>query len=257
MKTKEVEFRRVKAGPEDGLEEGQFWAYASVFGNKDSYGDVVEKGAFTQTLKDWALKGAPIPLLFGHNNTDPDYFVGKVLEASEDDVGLKVLCQLDLESAKGAQVYRLVKAGLLAQMSFMYEVQDGERITPVVDGKSAWDESYYSLKELKLYEVSVVHIGANQETSILDVKTASDPRVKAGKALSAKTESALRSAVEKFETGLASLKAVLPEPDEPDEDEPDEPEGDEGKSDDEAKASVAAVSKAAALVQLMNMRGIA
>ena len=34
------------AGPDDGLKEGQFRAYASVFGNVDSYGDIVEKGAF-------------------------------------------------------------------------------------------------------------------------------------------------------------------------------------------------------------------
>ena len=31
---------KVKAGPDDGLGEGQFSAYASVFGNVDSYGDV-------------------------------------------------------------------------------------------------------------------------------------------------------------------------------------------------------------------------
>lgn len=36
----------VKAGPDSGLAEGEFLAYASVFGNKDSYGDVVMPGAF-------------------------------------------------------------------------------------------------------------------------------------------------------------------------------------------------------------------
>jgi uncharacterized protein len=34
---------QLKAGPQDGLSEGQFVAYASVFGNIDSYGDVVVK----------------------------------------------------------------------------------------------------------------------------------------------------------------------------------------------------------------------
>ena len=38
------------AGPEDGLEEGEFEALVSVFGNIDSYGDKVMKGAFANTL---------------------------------------------------------------------------------------------------------------------------------------------------------------------------------------------------------------
>ena len=44
----------LKAGPGDGLAEGQFTAYASVFDVKDSYGDVVRPGAFTETLAAWA-----------------------------------------------------------------------------------------------------------------------------------------------------------------------------------------------------------
>lgn len=169
----------VKAGEDSELEAGSFTAYASVFGVKDSYGDVVEPGAFANTLALWKAKGRPIPLLFGHNNKDPDYFIGSVVEASEDSKGLLVRCQIDTSTAKGATVHKLVKSGLLAEMSFMYRVTDGDFITPMVDGKEDWRNEYYSIKGVDLYEVSVVHIGANPDTSIVDVKSAADAERKA------------------------------------------------------------------------------
>lgn len=175
MRVKSRDIGLVKAGPADGLNEGEFTAYASVFGVKDSYGDVVEPGAFEDTLAAWRVKARPIPLLFGHNNKDPDYFIGQVVEAVEDDTGLLVRCQIDTSTEKGAQVHRLVKSGLLAEMSFMYSVKDGEYVAPVgEDGKKRWADEYFSLKAVDLYEVSVVHIGANPATEITDVKAAAD-----------------------------------------------------------------------------------
>lgn len=161
---------QIKAGPDDGLAEGEFIAYASVFGNKDSYGDVVLPGAFAETIQEWKDSGNVLPLLFGHNMQDPDFNIGSVLEASEDEHGLKVHAQLDMDSPKAAQVYRLLKGRRLSQMSFAYDVQEGgEAERTLADGSK---EHVYELRKLKLYEVSVVPIGANQETSILAVKAA-------------------------------------------------------------------------------------
>ena len=116
---------QVKAGPADGLAEGEFTAYASVFGNKDSYGDVVMPGAFADTLAEWKDSGNTIPLLFGHNMSDPDYNIGGVKSAVEDDHGLLVTAQLDLDNPKAVQTYRLLKGRRLSQMSFAYDVLDG------------------------------------------------------------------------------------------------------------------------------------
>ncbi|WAB09057.1 capsid maturation protease [Arthrobacter phage Chridison] len=173
MKMKDAQIR-VKAGPEDGLKEGQFEAYASVFGNKDSYGDVVMPGAFNDSLAQWKDSGNLLPLLFGHNMSDPDYNIGHVEDAKEDDHGLLTLNQLDLESPKAAQVYRLIKGRRINQMSFAYDVLEGgwaERQKDPND-ESAGSEEYFELRKLKLYEVSVVPIGANQETEITAVKAA-------------------------------------------------------------------------------------
>lgn len=175
MKLKNTQIR-VKAGPEDGLKEGQFEAYASVFGNKDSYGDVVIPGAFTDTLSGWKDSGNLIPLLFGHNMSDPDYNLGHVEDAKEDDHGLLTLNQLDLENPKAVQTYRLIKGRRINQMSFAYEVLEGGFATRQKDpsGEDSPDnqEEYFELRKLKLYEVSVVPIGANQETEITAVKAA-------------------------------------------------------------------------------------
>ena len=159
---------QVKAGPDDGLNEGQFTAYASVFGNKDSYGDVVEKGAFAASLTEWASKDAVIPLLYGHRFDDPDMNVGWVVSAEEDDHGLKVTGQLDLDNPKAVQVYRLVKGRRISQMSFAYDVVDG------ASAKSDELGDHFLLRELKLYEVSIVPIGANDQTEILAVKHVAD-----------------------------------------------------------------------------------
>lgn len=180
------------AGEADGLAEGQFKGYASVFGNIDSYGDVVVKGAFGGTLTDWNEKNqGDIPLLWGHDLGDPFSNLGSV-KAVEDDHGLLVTGTIDLENPKAQQVYRLIKGRRVGDMSFAYDVLDGE--------PSEQDGSKVNLlKALKLYEVSIVPIGANQETEILAVKANADAlttELKAGRVLAQKHIDSLRSAQE-------------------------------------------------------------
>lgn len=205
-----IELVAFKAGPDDGLEEGQFTAYASVFGNKDSYGDVVIPGAFAKDLARWEKSGNPIPLLFGHNMSDPDYNIGHVVKAEEDAVGLKVTGQLDLENPKARQVYRLLKGRRINQMSFAYdEIESGPATH---DGETVWE-----LRELKLYEISVVTIGANSETEILAVKSIPNVveralhDIKAGRVLSATKESELRGAHEAIGRVLSALESTSDE----------------------------------------------
>lgn len=184
----------------DGLAEGEFIGYASVFGNKDLVGDIVVEGAFAKSLKEWDRKGIPIPLLWGHNTADPDFNLGYVA-AEEDDRGLKVHGFLDMESPKSAQTYRLLKSGRVNQMSISYTVNDG-----------AMTKDAYELKELDLYEVSIVPIGANQETEILAVKSViGSLAAKAGRTLSTKNETALRGALSQAEEIVTALKSVLPD----------------------------------------------
>lgn len=190
----------VKAAP-DG--EGTFTGYASVFGNVDSYGDVVQKGAFANTLAAWQEKGKTIPVLFGHDFSDPFSNIGGVTSAEEDDHGLKVTGALDLENPKAAQVYRLLKDGRISDMSFAFDVNSSEQ--GEVDGHKV-----NLLTDLTLYEVSIVPVGANQEAGVIDVKAvARDIAAKAGRVISAKNENELSGALASLEEATGRIKNVL------------------------------------------------
>lgn len=202
MDHKTVPLKVKAAGPNDGLDEGTFEGYASVFGNKDSYGDVVVKGAFTKTLAEWGEKGDVIPLLWGHDFKNPFFNVGTIVKAEEDEIGLKVTGQFDLENETAAYVYRLVKGRRVTGMSFAYDVRDHE----------VKDDAVY-LKDLHIYEASIVPIGANPEAGVTDVKSAAEhllehvADVKAGRVLAAKHIDSLRSAQEAIGVVIAAAEA--------------------------------------------------
>lgn len=205
MKVKDFAIR-IKQDERDGLAEGEFVGYASIFGNIDSYGEVVANGAFANSLTEWAESGSVLPVLWGHNLSDPDYNVGGVISAEEDDRGLKIHARLDLDSPKGAQVYRLLKGGRVGQMSFAFDVVQKHEVAASGD-----QPSHVSLDQLKLYEVSIVPIGANQETEILAVKSAVDAlQSKAGRVLSAKNETTIREIADQLEAGALALRNLIP-----------------------------------------------
>lgn len=187
-------------------ETGVFEALVSVFGNKDSYGDVVMPGAFKNTLAEWAEKGDPIPVYWSHRMDDPDYNIGHVIEASETDDGLMVKAQLDLGSGKADQVHRLLKGRRVTQFSFAYDVISDKKVADVNE-----------LHELKLYEVGPTPIGANQETELLAVKAAQQAAVgiesgiKAGRVLAQKHIDSLRNAQEAIGAVITAAEAAQDE----------------------------------------------
>lgn len=146
---------------ESTLADGQFEGYASVFGNIDSYGDKVIKGAFAESLKTYGKDGAGIPCYWQHNTADPLMNIGQTVKAFEDDHGLRVTVQLDLDNEKAAYVHKMIKENRVKQMSFAYEITDGENT-----------DDCFEIKACNIFEVSVVPVGANQETELLAVKSA-------------------------------------------------------------------------------------
>jgi len=89
-----------------GLADGQFSGYAAVFDEYiEAYNEIVDKGAFKQTLRH--TKGI-VPVLYLH---DPyEGWVGMGLEGREDDRGLAVRAQLlTAHSDKAREVYGLIK----------------------------------------------------------------------------------------------------------------------------------------------------
>ena len=162
MKTKSMQLE-VKS---IDLEAGQFEGYAAVFGNKDSYGDIIVAGAFTNTLSsDYGENGRGVPVYWAHDFKDPFKNIGATVWAKEDTRGLRVRVQLDNDTQTGKQTLKLLKEGRVNQMSFGYTVIEGAYV------ESAEHGFYYEIREVKLHEVSVVPIGANSETEILAAKS--------------------------------------------------------------------------------------
>jgi len=206
----------IKTGPDDGLAEGEFIVYPSTFTRTpDSYGDVVAKGAFLDTIAAWKASGNVLPGLYGHRMDDPDYFVAGAIDMGEDDHGWWVKGAFDLDSPKGPQVYRLAKGRRLNQLSFAYDTLD-EASIELEDGTKANE-----LRKLNVFEFSFVPIGANQDTSIVAIKAIAESLagggvlldgMKAGRTLSAKNESALRMAYDAIGDVLRTLDGPEDDP---------------------------------------------
>ncbi|WP_153044795.1 HK97 family phage prohead protease [Xenorhabdus sp. KJ12.1] len=142
-------------------ESGEFEGYGSVFGVKDSYDDIVLPGAFTNTLKHWGDKGSLPALLWQHRMDEP---IGIYTDMKEDETGLYLKGRLLIEDdplAKRAHAH--MKAGSLSGLSIGYVLKDWE-----------YDRSKeaFLLKDLDLWEVSLVTFPANDEARVSDVKSA-------------------------------------------------------------------------------------
>lgn len=212
----------LKAG-DNGIVEG----YASTWTKTpDSYGDIVIKGAFTETLKKRKATGHPFPLCFNH---DFDQIIGAVTEAEEDDFGLKIKASF-LNTALAQEKRELVKEGIVWQFSFAYSVLGSE--APTEEEKK--QGIFQKLTKLDLYEVSLVPVPANQTAIVTEVKNDTEVETKdveteekSGRRNSKKDADAIKQAI-------TLLQSVLDDADESDEGE-DEPKANEAS--EEPKAS--------------------
>jgi HK97 family phage prohead protease len=123
--------------------EGIITAYAAAFGNTDSYGDVINKGAFIKTVSERKDK---IKVLYNH-----DYYtqlpVGKPLSLTEDGYGLLTSTKMS-QTQMGKDIYTLAQEGALDSMSIGYSAMKAEYPDSVATG------IYRTITEAKLFEYS-------------------------------------------------------------------------------------------------------
>lgn len=204
MQIKSAPLEGVKAGPDDGLREGEFIVYASTFTKTpDSYGDIVAPGAFLETIAEWKASGNVLPGLFGHRFDDPDFYVASAVDMGEDEHGWWIKGQFDMESPKGPHVYRLVKGRRLNELSFAFDVQESGPVE-LEDGTKANE-----LRKLKVFEYSFVPVGANSDTGVVAVKALADSLtdgVKAGRVIERKHITSLRKAQEAIGAVIAAAE---------------------------------------------------
>lgn len=138
-----------------------FRGYGAVFGNVDSYGDVISPGAFAKSLNQHATEGTQ-PLMFLNHDAFGSLPIGKWTNMVEDGFGLKVTGEL-LDTSMGKDTYTALKAGAITGLSIGFRPVEWSM-------RSKAEEPRRTLKSVDLVEVSVVTLPANQKARVLDVK---------------------------------------------------------------------------------------
>lgn len=147
-------FERKEAGG-----DARISGYLAVFNNTDSYNDVIEAGAFDQTLQQ--MRAAPyssralLPLLYSHDVNRP---IGGFTDLKADSHGLAFQAFLNVGTQLGADCYSNVRAGVLRGMSIGYATL---RSTTDRQGRR-------HLLQIKLNEGSLVSMPANPLAKVQD-----------------------------------------------------------------------------------------
>ncbi len=121
---------------------GVFTGYAARFNSADLGRDLIEPGAFRESL---ASRGpAGVRMLFQHDPAEP---IGVWLELREDARGLFARGRLISEIARGREVLSLMRAGAIDGLSIGFRT---------VEGRTSPKTGIRRLSKIDLWEISVV-----------------------------------------------------------------------------------------------------
>lgn len=175
LETKRFNVTQCKLAPTDqAAETMEFSGYGAVFGNVDSYGDVIEKGAFSAYLDDVKSGKQDWPSMLqqhgGWGLTAADFKpVGVYSDLKEDNFGLKTT-GIMADTTDGVDLYKLMKMKprpAISGLSIGYYVRE-----EAYGGKN--DPYERLLKQIDLVEISIVTFPANGKARIGGVKAIAD-----------------------------------------------------------------------------------
>lgn len=159
----DLEHKFCRLGEELVVEDGvKIEGYASLFGAKDTGGDIVAKGAYGRSLKTLAAKGRSVKMLWQHDPTQP---IGIWDEVREDARGLYVKGRLLTDVAKGREAASLIEAGAIDGLSIGYRTVKAHKN----------DTGARVLSELELWEVSLVTFPMLPQARIAAEAKGTDP----------------------------------------------------------------------------------
>lgn len=137
----------------------QFEGYASTFGNIDKVDDIVVKGAFSKSIAALKANLAKLPVLWQHDRRTP---LGVYFEFYEDDKGLFVKGRMPkADTFVSGRVIPQMKVGSVTKMSIGFWIMEREFN----------EEGIRLLKELDLFEVSLVTLPANDKAEVTGMKS--------------------------------------------------------------------------------------
>lgn len=147
---KQIQF---KALTED---QGIFTGYASAYGVEDLDGDIVESGAFADSLSTGAASEGVLIFAQHQDQKEP---LGRSLELREDEKGLFVKGQIS-DTTRGRDYRQLVKDGVLDRMSIGY----------IATQHYIDERNIRHITKAELLEISIVNYPANTEARIESYK---------------------------------------------------------------------------------------
>ena len=184
-------------------ETGKIAGFFSTYDKEpDSYGDIIEPGAFTETLKKREESGHPFPLCFNH---DFSAVIGAVDSVEDTEKGPYIEAHF-LDTQLAQDVRKMLLSGAVYQFSFAYDVLGARE--PDEEEKKAGIMNV--LTEVEVYEVSVVTVPANQNAVATEVK-AIEPEVKSGRRNSKADEGVIRDAIDQLGKCIKSLESLFDE----------------------------------------------
>ena len=151
LKTKHLDFS-FKSLTDSGTFEGCL----SPYGNVDGGGDLVEPGAFVKTLQE---QGSTRPLLWQHMTDCP---IGQLSLTDKAD-GLYCKGNLLMNLPEAQKAYSLMKAGICKGLSIGFQTM-----------RDSIESGVRHLKEIKLYEGSIVTFPMNEMAQVSSVKSATE-----------------------------------------------------------------------------------
>tara|TARA_R110000851_G_scaffold332539_1_gene508988 strand:+ start:125 stop:709 length:585 start_codon:yes stop_codon:yes gene_type:complete len=170
----------------------KFEGYSSVFDGLDSYGDKIQAGAYKETITG---RDRPIQLRWNHHGP----VIGKFTEIYEDEIGLYVKGELTKGHSVAEDTAALLRHGAVSGMSIGYSVRDSEQQGVV-----------RVLKDIELFEISIVESPADNSAHISSIKSATKlkdvEQVLRQKGFSQKEAAEIVSAVKKIDGERQELK---------------------------------------------------
>lgn len=154
-----------------GADTMSFDGYGAVFGNVDSYGDIIEPGAFASFLSDVQSGKQNWPAMLlqhgGYGMTAEDMTpIGVWTTLAEDGKGLKVSGKF-ADTPRGREIYSLMKMTprpAIDGLSIGYIAKDWEP-------RSKPDDPRRRLKRIDVVEISPVTFPANGKARVDQVKS--------------------------------------------------------------------------------------
>jgi HK97 family phage prohead protease len=156
----------------DATEDYKFSGWLARYGNQDRHGDIIEKGAFKESIDNKKV----YKLHYNHKVTNDGWFetgdlkseldmVIGTFKAFEKDEGVWVEAELFNDEENARKVYKLLKKGALSEMSIGFSMMSSKDYE--------WDDDLngYRIKKALIFEGSVVGVPANPLATIEQVKS--------------------------------------------------------------------------------------